>query len=404
MSRDSGALGDWAFVLFPVLLAFGMAGFSGYMAIRWGLAYRWPAVPCVIENSSVREKRDRELGPSYVVDVRYRYAWGGADYTGKTHRVDYDGDRDIAYAERVVRAYPKGADRLCYVNPGRPGEAILEHANPLFPAAVVVALLFCLAAQVGAFRRPETTFMDTGAPLAATAGVLSCLLLFAPPLWAGLSTLGWRANPAVVVSSRVLHTARVGMFPVPAYWPDVTFEYRVGGVTYRSSRYNASDLGTPWYYGPGGVARRHPPGSAVTCYVDPSDPSRAVLSRRFSGTQLFGIFPILLAAMMAIEALRPYTSRGLPLGSPRFWGTLALGLVTYLALQALAATGWDLMRDRADGVSEWPEVVGVVAAGLISTALVAAWVSLAFWRGCEWRWRGRPVKGDKSLKDREVDA
>src|SRR5947207_2963238 len=103
MLRPTRSRGGTYFGLLLGLPALGIAGWAGNTAVRWTLAYRWPAVPCVIQASAVREVSGHE---PYRFVVRYRYGWRGNEYTGATYREDYRGSWDIASAGRLARRYP----------------------------------------------------------------------------------------------------------------------------------------------------------------------------------------------------------------------------------------------------------------------------------------------------------
>jgi hypothetical protein len=115
----------------------------------------------------------------------------------------------------------------------------------------------------------------------------------------------------------------------------------------------------------------------ATCYVNPADPSEAVLDRTPSGTQWFGVWPLVMALSGGWLIVFAVTGRGEKLGTPRLWGTLALGIGTTSALTILWITGADLLRDFGEGVAEWPEYLTVAIAGLLSVGLTRAWVLLA---------------------------
>jgi hypothetical protein len=386
-----------------VLLALGMGAWAGYTAARWTLAYRWPAVPCLILRSEVRDVGGHE---PYRFEVQYRYAWRGRRYDGTTVRQEYRSSWDIAAADRLARTYPKDARRACYVNPRSPSEAILEHESPLTALAAAAAMLLCGACLARTLvvpgRGPEAlSFLFVG-----LVGACGYVGFFGLPLWAGLRSLAWRPTPCVVRSAQVRSHHHSGQVPHTVYWPDVVYEYRVGGVAYRANTYNASDVGTLWYYGPRGVVRRYRPGAWTTCYVDPSDPAGAALTRHLSGTHWFGLWPLAMAALGAGGLLAGAGRRLIRPGSPRLWGTVALGAATCCALQVLLVTGGDLARDWREGVQEWPEVVAAAVAGLVAAGLLAGWVALA----CKAPWpprRGQGAAGPKAtlgVRDREIDG
>jgi hypothetical protein len=364
-------------LVFLIAVAWGIAGWAAYTAVRWSLARYWPAVPCVVTGSVVQDvSRERP----YRFQVAYRYSWAGRVYDGSTYREECGGSADIAEADRLARAFPIGTHRICYVNPGNPSQAVLVHDPVWIPATVAVANLlagafFARLLVAGTRRRGALAAPFHVLLIAAGLGVY--VFIFGLPLSKGLRSLGWQATPCVIQSGQVRSVFHGGWPSFMTYWPDVMYRYEVDGVAYRANTYNVSDVGSPWYYGARGVVRRHPPAMRATCYVNPADPSEAVMDRTPSGTQWFGVWPLGLAVMCALGIVESVTGRGIQLGPPRVWGTLALGAATTSALTILWITGTDLLRDLNEGVSEWPEYLAVAVAGPLSAGLVRAWVSLA---------------------------
>jgi hypothetical protein len=61
------------------------------------------------------------------------------------------------------------------------------------------------------------------------------------------------------------------------------------------------------------IVDRYPPGAQVSCWVDPADPSSAVLSRGFSATYLIGLVPLLfLLVGLAVLVWTFRSGRGRP--------------------------------------------------------------------------------------------
>jgi hypothetical protein len=85
---------------------------------------------------------------------------------------------------------------------------------------------------------------------------------------------------------------------------------------------------------------------------------------------LFGIWPLIMAALGVIEVIQSIIGRELRFGSPRVWGFLALRLVAGLALEVFQVTGNDLLRDQRVGIAELPEYIVVGIAGLVSGVLL----------------------------------
>jgi hypothetical protein len=316
--------------------------------------------------------------------VAYQYSWAGRSYVGKTYREDYLGSADLAKADRLTRDFPVGSQRIGFINPRNPSEAVLAHESLAFPAALAIANLLG-GAYLTRFllrsgrRRPGTkTLVGLGDLFLIVPGLGVYVSCFGLPLGKGLCSLGWRATPCVIESGQVRSVLqRAGWFAWTCYWSDVAYRYEFAGTAYRSNTYNASDVGSPWYYGMRGIVHRHPPGMRAICYVNPSDPSESVLVRTPSGTQWFGVWPLVMVVLGAAAMIERTTGRVIRVGMPRLWSTLVLGAITTSALTSLWIAGADLLRDGSEGIAEWPEYLTVAVAAALSAGWMAAWIALA---------------------------
>jgi hypothetical protein len=361
------------FGLFFVLLTAGLGGFAAYAAFQTAMSYRWRAVPCVIAASGIKN----QMGETpYTFQVVYRYAWQGKAFAGETYQKDFHGTADLGEVERLAAAFPVNAHRVCFVNPAKPTEAILVHDNILWP---ILSLGFCvlgssLLARVYLFaRRPGRepigrVEVHTGVFL-GLMGLTTFLGFFGRPLRQMVVAWHWRPTPAVVLASEIRQKQIHGEVHFTAYWPDVVFRYRVNGRDHRSNNLNFTDFPTPWYYGKRGIARRYPPGSRVTCYVNPSDPFEAVLTRDPSVTLWLGLWPLTMALLGIIGAAGRRWSGRIELLTSRFWKTLSLCIATGFSSQILIVTGEDLQRDWQAGLAEWPEFLVVGLMGVVTLCL-----------------------------------
>jgi hypothetical protein len=215
-------------------------------------------------------------------------------------------------------------------------------------------------------------------PFLLAIGLGGYVAFFGLPLWAGLRSLRWHETPCVVESGhlrRVYHYSFMASFAV--YWPDVIYRYEVGGVTYRANTYNASDPGSPWYYGARGIVRRHPVGMKTTCYVNPTDPTEAVMTRSLSGTQWFGVWPLTMAVLGSFTIVESATRRVIRFGSHQLWGTLILGAVTTSALTFSWISAADLIADRHAGAAEWQEYAVTAFAAAMGIGWSIVWIAWA---------------------------
>jgi hypothetical protein len=392
--------------LFAVVVCYAAVVFFAVTAVRWSLARSWPAVSAVIVNSRVEETPG---DTPYRFRVAYRYTWAGKPYEGRTYQQAGSASYDIAKADRLARAFPAGSHRVCYVNPGDASEAVLEHDSPWISAGIGVVMLLIGTGIVLEVRKAKirlrggTDVILTGrrekAMLGASLaglGLWGFLFAFLPPLSQWLRSLGWRPIPCVVQSGEV--RSQRGMWHT-TYWPDVVYRYEVDGIAYRSNTINASDVGSPWYYGARGIVRRYRPGTVTTCYVNPSDPSEAVLVRALSVTQWFGVWPIVMIVMGAFWIVTSITGRKIKLGTPELWLTPYLGAATTSVLTVFWITGTDLLRDCREGLEDGLEWAAVVIAGMFATGFMLMWIMLA----ARYRARGASESTPSGVWDREID-
>jgi hypothetical protein len=154
----------------------------------------------------------------------------------------------------------------------------------------------------------------------ATAAITAFLGLFvvvgsavgffmtARPLYHAYVADGWMPTACEVISSRIVRgddTARA----------DIVYRYTIGGREYTANRYNflpgsTSDSTVP------AVVAAHAPGTKFECYVDPADPSSAVINRTptlwyFMGVPFFVMFvgiPGTMATVMVRKRRRARTA------------------------------------------------------------------------------------------------
>lgn len=112
---------------------------------------------------------------------------------------------------------------------------------------------------------------------------------FARPVLKIQQARSWSAVPCEIVSSRVKsHRSSDGT----TYSVEITYRYEFAGRTYTSDRYKFMGGSSSGRSGKAKVVARYPPGSQATCYVDPADPSEAVIERGYTADLLFGLIPM----------------------------------------------------------------------------------------------------------------
>jgi hypothetical protein len=109
------------------------------------------------------------------------------------------------------------------------------------------------------------------------------------------ATYGWKEVPATILSSAVKEEKkRDEPFTVA-----VSFRYQWEGRSYTSDRYQTSPYSKDDYSKVQGVIAGLPTGTVTVCYVDPQDPSQAVLRRKSLGMAFLLLLPLVFVAVGA---------------------------------------------------------------------------------------------------------
>jgi hypothetical protein len=110
-----------------------------------------------------------------------------------------------------------------------------------------------------------------------------------------LTSLRWLTVPVRITSSDV----STGVSNMGRWWlPELTYEYQVGGQTYRSS--NIRYLMPPFYHAEGArqIQTAYPKGAQVQAAIDPQKPSRSVLEPGIpEGMWWRGLIPLFFWAL-----------------------------------------------------------------------------------------------------------
>lgn len=345
-SSAGAAAGGCLARLFPSAIALVFVGLGSWFTLLGGRSlmaslsvYGWERGECAIVASAVEERPDDPGGEQFVFTVTYRYQAAGEDWVGSRVRPGYVGSGDPRPAQLLLERYPPGARVGCWIDPDDPAAAALERPSPwsglfiLFPlvfVAVGAGVLLAVWWPWGRARRreagregeaagspPVSRRVSTG----ATGAGLGCLVaFFALFLLAGLGVLWfaglrpasrawaareWRETPCRILKSEVgEHRGDDST----TYSVDVLYAYAVDGRQYKSSRYDFLGGSSSGYEGKAAVVERLPAGTETVCWVDPADPTSAVVERGFHKGYLVGLFglPFLLAGAGGIV----FTVRG----------------------------------------------------------------------------------------------
>jgi hypothetical protein len=99
-------------------------------------------------------------------------------------------------------------------------------------------------------------------------GAAALFVTFINPLGKSLALEGWHAAPCVITASRL-----------DGDRPAIEYLYEVGPKSYRSSRIALYPQAFSSRSAAAAVVARYPRGKAAECFVNPADPTDAVLSR-----------------------------------------------------------------------------------------------------------------------------
>lgn len=117
------------------------------------------------------------------------------------------------------------------------------------------------------------------------------------PAWRVLQAREWPATPCEILESELeTHHDSDGT----TYSPRIRYRYEVAGGVHTSERYKFTKFSSSNRRRHQAVVDAHPPGSSHDCFVDPADPTSAVIERGFTDEWLLGLFsvPFLLIGVL----------------------------------------------------------------------------------------------------------
>ena len=207
----------------------------------------------------------------------------------------------------------------------------------------------------GARTSPMVFYVFGGIFFLAGMGIF--LGLTVRPVLKWQAAQGWRDVPCTIVSSQVgAHTSSDGT----TYSIDITYRYEWQGRNYTSSRYSFLGGSSSGHSGKKAVVRKYPEGSTRTCYVNPDDPSEAVLTRAFQLSYLIGGFGLIFVVVGGALAAHPRRKK--PAGHAR---------------SSSATAAWAARKDTVTlkpGTGPVGKLVGVTLAALFWNGIVGVFV------------------------------
>ncbi|WP_179296306.1 MULTISPECIES: DUF3592 domain-containing protein [unclassified Mesorhizobium] len=204
----------------------------------------------------------------------------------------------------------------------------------------------------------------------AVSGMLSLITIVK---WREVQALSrWLPTPGKIISSRVeareVRSSGAGSDSTDTTemrnFPAITFEYKVGGKKFQSSRYSVKEnLGN---FEVRETLAQFPRGAEVTVFYNPADPSKAVIERtmpdgafkfmfQLSAGLAIGTAVLVFSIGGVLEAIRPHLPKPQNLG--------AAALLLFMGLFALRM-GF-AQKSLAEQAAKWPVAAGRIdASGL----------------------------------------
>ncbi len=282
----------------------------------------WKEIPCIITASSVDTVSD-----GYAISVEYTYKVNGKSYNSRQFQPGNKQiiEDEIHQADALAKKYQQGSRTICYVNPDNPQKAALQYGSLWIGLFVLIPIIFIVigggivyGAWFSSDKAPKTYSLSEKASkkksgkrfltgfflffFLAGAGV-GYFLIF-PAVMEYVDSDNWIETACTIQSSRVQHHDGSES---TTYSVDIVYEYVFNGQAFRSSRYKFIGGSSSGYEGKAAVVRQYQPGKSAVCYVNPENPSEAVLNRQFGAEAFLALIPILfmiVGAAGTVHSLR----------------------------------------------------------------------------------------------------
>jgi len=274
----------------------------------------WEKTLCAVLAAGIEEKPGSNQPYSFT--VRYSYEYDSQKYSSTVYKRGYKGSDRYHKARSLAEKYPPGKETVCYVNPGEPSRAVLKRGSLLFGLAAffplisvfigaggIYAVWFCQGGKAktepiasGALRRGKKGKYGAAIffSMCALAGAGMLYPLTIRPVAKTLEAKTWAETPCRILSAQVRsHSSDDGT----TYGIDIFYQYEFDGKTYKSDRYSFVGGSSSGHKGKARVVESYKKARNPVCYVNPKDPSEAVLKRGFHLGLLVGFIPILFVAV-----------------------------------------------------------------------------------------------------------
>src|SRR4051812_630290 len=284
------------------------------MVLRDGLAalstWTWKETPCEIIVSEIREMGDDgRRTDNFRVYIKYQYTFGERSFVSENVRRKPQSFSDYGRASQLIGRFPAETKAVCYVKSTEPSRAVLLRDNPAFLLTIFFPLIFVVIGAGGIYFvwRPTRIAQEQSQPISERAtkrtsqafgrvffsvfllvGLGFLYAFFLRPMFWIISAKQWSAVTCTIISSNLRsHSSSDGT----TYSVNIFYTYEFHGQEYKANRYSFMGGSSSGYRGKQHIVEQYPPGKSAVCYVNPNDPTQAVLVPGFTPAMWFGLIP-----------------------------------------------------------------------------------------------------------------
>lgn len=306
--------GRIAGVVFGLVFAGFGALFIGLFAMGFlGDAAKkdWPPVECRIVSSEVVPANGESGGFNAVV----QFTAGSVQGTHREHAEEF------AKAQVEAERFVPGRSLFGRKNPADPSEVVLDSTTGdsgkliILPFLLIPLIFIVIGVGIvwkslrgNASAKQHTQSISASGEGRGNTVVASLVLLFIGTLFTligGAATWflavgplskmvrsgSWTEQRCTVELSRVVSSR--GSKGGRTYRPEILYRYEFGGKTYRSSQVSVFTVWSSGRDGKEETVRNYAVGSSAVCFVNPANPSEALLDRSWSWGMLLGLLPLI---------------------------------------------------------------------------------------------------------------
>jgi hypothetical protein len=142
-------------------LIFTLAGigffipFFGLPALHVLAAQNWHEVSCTVLESEVVSRSGGNHGEQYGIAIKFAYDFGATHYIGTRYDFSIGTSNIYGYRRDIVDRLPPGTKTICYVNPEKPSQAVMNRGFGKDAWFVFLPLIFIAVGLAVIFAAPR---------------------------------------------------------------------------------------------------------------------------------------------------------------------------------------------------------------------------------------------------------